>query len=146
MEYIIAGVLILFTLLIYKFFRKEPNTQESNLNTDKSNKKINSKPLQNDANKSGTSALSHLDYQDKIVDGKSIMINSFKEGKILNQPSITGDGKTILFHDSKRIFLCNITSFSEKNPKFLSKTIEQDVICDASYSSEKKYLFKFIIE
>jgi hypothetical protein len=143
MEYIIALIFILFTILIYNFFKKDTNnyvsTSSKQITTNKIDNKSASKlPEVNKINNSNENSNPILNYQDKYVDAKSIMINSFKEGKILNQPYITGDGKTILFHDSKRIFLCNLNSFSEKNPKFLSKTIEQDVICDASYSSDKK--------
>jgi hypothetical protein len=150
MEYIIALIFIVFTILIYNFFKKDTNNNLSSnskpINSDTIDTKSGSKlPLVNKINNSNENSNPILNYQDKFVDAKSIMINSFKEGKILNQPYITGDGKTMLFHDSKRIFLCNLNSFTEKNPKFLSKTIEQDVICDASYSSDKKYTLLILL-
>jgi len=75
-----------------------------------------------------------------ISDNKNYILNSFREGKEMRNPFVSKDGKTILFHDEKRVCLCYLTNLEEKNPKFISKTVEQDTISDASYSEDKKYI------
>ncbi len=135
LEYMIAVILILLTILLFLFFRKGEEAQ-TNTRTKKEEKNKSSTLVKNQPQLE-TKSTSTIP-REKFVDPKSCLINSFREGKDVCHPFITRDGKTILYHDEKRIFLCNLNSFSEKNPKFLTKTVEQDVICDASYSQDKK--------
>ncbi len=129
MEYLVAIVLIVLSLVVFRFFRGGSSPQSA----DKINTTSKKTPIEKE-NTVKTAAVPN----EKIIDPKSFMINSFREGKDLIHPHITRDGKSILYHDEKRIFLCNLNSMREKNPKFLTKTVEQDVICDASYSQDKK--------
>ena len=158
-EYIIALVLILVSLV---YFLRRPSSEETPLSGESSNKKSKSK------SKSGSSTVYKKDQvsstpstttttnkfsthptskeeekaypidSSKLVDTKEYLLNSFREAKDLMNPFISRDGKTILFHDDRKIFLGFLNNFEEKNPKFLSKSVDHDVISDASYSEDKK--------
>ena len=128
LEYVIALILILGTLLFFMTRAKKEETPKPK--SHKQEKEVTKKP---EIKKEEISV-----DKTKIADHKSFLINSFKEGKDLMDPFSTQDGKTILFHDDKKIMLGFLNNFEEKNPKFLTKSVEQDVICDASYSEEKK--------
>ena len=136
-EYLTAVVLIIVSLLIYRLFKS--NGQEKDIKKNIPKKNVSESTLHK--NKLTPEEKFVEIPKEKYVDAKSLLINSFREGKDLQHPHISKDGKSILFHDEKRIFLCLLNSFHEKNPKIYSKTVEQDVICDASYSEEKKYIF-----
>jgi hypothetical protein len=154
-ELIAAFLLIALTVIYFvtKSNSKKGNEKEdkkSNKNKNKSHttnkvqEKVQEIPSQskiksnscipNDENKKNTL----ISDPSKIVDPKSIVLNAFREGKELRNPFTSKDGKIILFHDDKHIYLSFLNNFVEKNPKFLSKTVEQDVITDASYSEDKK--------
>lgn len=154
MELIAAFVLIALTVIYFltRSKRSEKEEKKSNKNKHKSNttnkvQETPSTPSQSNTKstpsnpKEGTrTSRTSLSLSDpsKIVDPKSILLNSFREGKELRNPFTSIDGKIILFHDDKHIYLSFLNNFVEKNPKFFSKTVEQDVITDASFSEDKK--------
>ncbi len=154
MELIAAFVLIALTVIYFltRSKRSEKEEKKSNKNKHKSNttnkvqEKVQETPSQSNTKSTSTvpkeenkkSTRISLSDPSKIVDPKSILLNSFREGKELRNPFTSIDGKIILFHDDKHIYLSFLNNFVEKNPKFLSKTVEQDVITDASFSEDKK--------
>lgn len=154
MELIAAFVLIALTVIYFltRSKRSEKEEKISNKNKHKSNttnkvqEKVQETPSQSNTKSTSTvpkeenkkSTRISLSDPSKIVDPKSILLNSFREGKELRNPFTSIDGKIILFHDDKHIYLSFLNNFVEKNPKFLSKTVEQDVITDASFSEDKK--------
>jgi WD40 repeat protein len=136
MEFLIAFVLIIlvtiFIILInYNNSDKtsakpptKPTIKEENINNDKKDKADENKKL-NDP---------------RVVNNKEFLIQSFREGKELKNPKISQDGKAISFHDEKRVILCLLNNFSDKNPKFISKSVEQDVVCDVAFSEDPRRL------
>jgi hypothetical protein len=154
---LIAALLLIALTVIYFLIRskskggKEKDEKKSSKNKNKSNFPVSSNgkvqekspqsiikstasiPAKNENNN-----ITLISDQSKIVEPKSILLNSFREGKELRNPFTSKDGKIILFHDDKHIYLSFLNSFVEKTPKFLSKTVEQDVITDASYSEDKR--------
>lgn len=125
-EIVVAVLLVLITVLYFAFSSKASKAKEPEVTNNTSQ------------NKAETIKNVVEEKNEKIVDNKSILINSFREGKDLRHPFCTKDGKYIFFHDDKRIYLGLINNLVEKNPKFLTKTIEQDLIADASFSEDKK--------
>lgn len=153
MEFIIALVIIVLTLLYFLFFKGEKKQETSKP------KKVEQKPQIKQEKKEQTvvrpkevivekvqESVQHVpkiieeDNSDKNVNLKEHMKYSFREVKDLRNPYISPNGKTILFSDEKRILIGFINNFNEKNIKFTSKSIEQDVITDISYSEEKKQI------
>jgi WD40 repeat protein len=152
LEYIIAGVIVVITLIFFlkrggkgevektkpqKKGGKDKKSEQQNYSTPKQNKKsekieIDQTPIKNirtDLEDSG---------KEKLFNSKEFIINSFKEVKDLKNAYVIDGGKAILISDEKRILLAYLTSFNEKNPKFISKSVEQDVIADVAYSETKK--------
>jgi hypothetical protein len=138
-EFIIACIIILLTAV---YFISTRGKQEEVVDNKKHQKAENKKSTVNIEKTTPNSNIPEAKEisidSSKIADNKSLLLNSFREGKEMINPYISKDGKTILFHDDKRISLCYLNNFEEKNPKFLSKTVEQDVISDAAYSEDKK--------
>lgn len=131
MEYLIAIIIVSLTVIYFLFLRKK---EEPKPKCKKENKtKETPAPVKKEEEKKTID----IDTS-KIVDNKALLISSFREGKDMRNPLITHDGKTILFHDDKKISLCFLTNLEEKTQKFISKNVEQDVISDASYSEEKR--------
>lgn len=151
-ELIAAFLLIALTVIYFltRSKRSEKEEKKSNKNKHKSNipnkvqEKVQETPSQSNTKSTSSnpkemmSTRTTLSDASKIVDPKSILLNSFREGKELRNPFTSIDGKIILFHDDKHVYLSFLNNFVEKNPKFLSKTVEQDVITDASFSEDKK--------
>ncbi len=134
-EYIIAFAIILITFIYFTFSRSSTSTTD---NTAKNNSKKDTKSKNNAKNNDKNTTNDTSKTQTKSVDNKSYILNHFREGKVMQNPYVSSNGKTILFHDDKRICLCYLDSILQKNPKFYTKTVEQDVISDASYSEDKK--------
>ena len=155
-EFIAAFILILLTVLYFLTRNKKvkgekedggkkSNKNKSKTNTPSSSSSTNTSKTTASSLKTAPSALEVEKKESlividktKIVEAKSLIINSFREGKDLRNPFASIDGKTILFHDDKHIYLSFLNNFTDKTPKFLSKTVEQDVITDASFSEDKK--------
>jgi hypothetical protein len=149
MEFILAIVIIIATLIYFLYSRS--GSSESTIKPGKKNKANNTstdKTLENtgkiNQTRQNTSTIVKPEQNEKsldkslIVDKKSSQLNSFREGKEMRNPYVSKNGKIILFHDEKKISLCFLNDLEEKNPKFISKTVEQDVISDASFSEDKK--------
>jgi hypothetical protein len=153
-EFIAAFILILLTVLYFLTRNKKVKGEKDDKKSNKNKSKTNTPSSSSSTNTSKTTAsnlktapsapevekkesLIVID-KTKIVEAKSMIINSFREGKDLRNPFSSIDGKTILFHDDKHIYLSFLNNFTDKTPKFLSKTVEQDVITDASFSEDKR--------
>lgn len=135
LEYIIAFIIILITLVYFLLPQKE-ETHKSKRAKSEAKKETKEKEIVKTTPKVEVKEIS-LD-KSKIADNKSYLLNTFREGKEMRHPYISKDGKTILIHDEKRLSLCFLNNFEEKNPKFISKNVESDVISDAAYSEDKK--------
>lgn len=136
LEYIIPIVIIVITIVFFMTKKNEKPTKsksKSKTPIPKENKTPNlTKPVPEPEQDE--------ESKDRIVNNKDILLNSFREVKELKNPFISKDGKTLLFSDEKRVLVGFISSFIDKNIKFLSKTIESDVVSDLAYSDEKKLL------
>lgn len=129
MEYLIAFVLIILVTL-FLILKNQKHTEIPPKTSTKTTNKQEEKKEEK-VNKS-------LDTREnvKVVNKKDFLINSFREGKELRNPKISTDGKVIAFHDDKRIILCMLKNFYDKNQRFISKSVEQDVVCDIAFSEE----------
>lgn len=136
MEYIIAFILIIFVTL-YLLFRNK-NTSDAPQSTSKQTKKEETKKEETKKVDNITKTEDIKEVNPKVVNNKDYLIQSLREGKELRNPKVSTDGKVIAFHDDKRIIICLLNNFLEKNPKFISKSVEQDVICDVAFSEEPR--------
>jgi len=70
---------------------------------------------------------------------KDHLVNHFREVKNLSNVYIySSSGKvTFLFSDEKRILLGYLTNLNDKNIKFISKSLDQDVVCDLAFSESR---------
>jgi hypothetical protein len=141
LEYIIAFIIILLTLIYFTTRKTEETVDKSPILL--KNKKLKAELEAKNAkatiekSKNPPKEVITID-KSKLVDLKTHTINQFREAKDLINPYITSDGKTILFHDDKKVFLGCLNTPDEKNPKFMSKSVESDTISDASYSEDQK--------
>jgi hypothetical protein len=134
MEYLIAIVIIICTLIFFVLMSRKKEVEHK---YPKSSKTIKEEDRVKHTTEKLETPSVNIDNS-KIANLKDHLINSFREGKELKNPKSSTDGKTILFHDDKRVFLCFLKNFSEKNPKILSKSVEQDVISDAALAEDTK--------
>jgi WD40 repeat protein len=129
MEYLIAFVLIILVTL-FLILRNQKQTETPSKTFTKTTKKQEVKKEET------VSKTQDIRENSKVVNSKDYLINSFREGKELRNPKISTDGKVIAFHDDKRIILCMLKNFHDKNQRFISKSVEQDVVCDIAFSEE----------
>ena len=137
MEILIAIILIAMTI-IFLIMRKGSKIEEEQKETGKKQQKQQKEAPQE---KPKTK-------QEKVEnvpsDNKESLVNSFREVKEMRNLRFLEDGKSFIFCDEKRIIIGQVADFTEKNVKFISKSIEADTISDLVYSKAKKYfLFLF---
>ena len=136
MEFLIAVILIILVTIFIIFINYN--------NSDKTSAKSPTKPtikedITQTDKKDKTDEIKKINNP-KVVNNKEYLIQSFREGKELKNPKISQDGKAISFHDEKRVILCLLNNFGDKNPKFISKSVEQDVVCDVAFSEDPRRL------
>lgn len=118
-EYVITFILIASAII---FFILKSGSKPNITIEEKEEKKIEMTPMIK---------------KEEPTNNKESLLNSFKEVKELRNPKVYSNGKVLLFSDEKRIVFGYINNLKEKNPKFFSKSVEQDIISDISYSEDK---------
>jgi len=133
MEIIIA-IIFIATTVIFFIMRKGSKVEDEPVQ----NKKIQHKPIETTQEKPKTKQeiLENL----QTSDNKESLLNSFREVKDMRNLRFLEDGKCFIFCDEKRIIIGQVVNFTEKNVKFISKSIEADTISDLVYSKSKKYV------
>jgi hypothetical protein len=133
MEIIIA-ILLIATTVIFFIMRKGSKVEDEPVQ----NKKIQHKPIETtqEKPKPKQEILENL----QTCDNKESLLNSFREVKDMRNLRFLEDGKCFIFCDEKRIIIGQVVNFTEKNVKFISKSIEADTISDLVYSKSKKYV------
>jgi len=132
MEILIAIILIAMTV-IFLIMRKNNKIEEEPIENKNRNTKEKQSNLENPKIK-----------KEKLEvplqsDNKESLLNSFRELKDMRNLRFIDDGKTFIFSDEKRIIIAKVDNFTDKNIKFISKSIEADTISDLVYSKIKKY-------
>jgi hypothetical protein len=131
MEVIIGIVIIVISIffLVYKATgttKPEPRIRTQEVKESVPENVVKQEPILEDSN-------------DKIVNFKDYLVNSFRKDRELRNVLIYEGGRYILQYNDKGIYFGILTNLLEKDPKFMSKNVEQDVVADTSYSVDKKY-------
>lgn len=131
MEVLIAILLIAMTII---FFLTRANNKAETAQEEVNQK--NKKPTKLQKEKE-TSIKQPVDLIKS--DNKDCLINTFREVKEMKNLKFLDEGKTIVFSDDKRIIIGHLNNFTDKNFKFISKSLEADTISDLVYCRNKKY-------